>query len=113
MTAVIMVIAVVLVFEVCCLVDIARAKEVHRLDGATWALICLATLPLGGLLYLTFGRKWRGAAPLLPSGLRCGDPASLRCHADTAALGAPCGKYLGPELLIKHEIAGECPDSRP
>ena len=60
MTAVITVIAVVLVFEVCCLVDIARAKEVRRLDRETWALICLVTLPLGGLLYLALGRKWKG-----------------------------------------------------
>jgi hypothetical protein len=60
MTAVITVIAVVLVFEVCCLVDIARAKEVRRLDRATWALICLITLPLGGILYLTLGRKSTG-----------------------------------------------------
>ena len=43
MTAVITVIAVVLVFEVCCLVDIAHAKEVRRLDRETWALICLVT----------------------------------------------------------------------
>ena len=65
MTAVITVIAVILVFEVCCLVDIARAKVVRRLDRETWALICLVTLPLGGLLYLTLGRKWkgRGSAP--------------------------------------------------
>ena len=60
MTAVITVIAAVLVFEVCCLVDIARAREVRRLDRATWALICLVTLPLGGILYLTLGRKWSG-----------------------------------------------------
>ena len=60
MTAVITVIAVVLVFEVCCLVDIARAKEVRRLDRATWALICLVTLPLGGILYLTVARQWTG-----------------------------------------------------
>jgi hypothetical protein len=65
MTAVITVIAAVLVFEVCCLVDIARAREVRRLDRATWALICLVTLPLGGILYLALGRKWsgRGSAP--------------------------------------------------
>ena len=32
MTALIIVVAVVLTFEVCCLVDVARAKEVRRLD---------------------------------------------------------------------------------
>jgi hypothetical protein len=62
MTAVITfisVVAVVLVFEVCCQVDIARAKEVRRLDRETWAVICLVTLPLGCILYLALGRKWR------------------------------------------------------
>jgi hypothetical protein len=60
MTAVFTVIAVVVVFEVCCLADIARAKEVRRLDRETWALICLVTLPLGGILYLALGRTWKG-----------------------------------------------------
>lgn len=59
MTAFITVVAVVLSFEVCCLADIARAKEVRCLDRATWALICLVTLPLGGILYLSLGKKWR------------------------------------------------------
>jgi hypothetical protein len=68
MTAVITfisVVAVVLIFEVCCQVDIARAKEVRRLDRETWALICLVSLPLGCILYLALGRKWkgRGSAP--------------------------------------------------
>ena len=65
MTAVITVIAIVLSFEVCCLIDIARAKEVRRLDRETWALICLVSLPLGCILYLALGRKWpaRGSAP--------------------------------------------------
>jgi hypothetical protein len=57
MTAVITVIAIVLSFEVCCLIDIARAKEVRHLDRETWALVCLVTLPLGGILYLALGRK--------------------------------------------------------
>ncbi len=73
MTAVITVIsvvAVVLIFEVGCQVDIARAKEVRRLDGETWALICLVSLPLGCILYLALGRNWKGrgsaAAPRSP-----------------------------------------------
>jgi hypothetical protein len=57
MTALIIVVAVVVTFEVCCLVDVARAKEVRRLDRQTWALICLVTLPLGGVLYLSLGKK--------------------------------------------------------
>jgi hypothetical protein len=64
-TTFISVVAVVLIFEVCCQVDIARAKEVRRLDRETWALICLVSLPLGCILYLALGRKWRarGSAP--------------------------------------------------
>jgi hypothetical protein len=50
MTAVTTVIAVVLVFEVGCLV----------------------TLPLGGILYLALGRKWKGRGSALPSLPRCG-----------------------------------------
>jgi hypothetical protein len=59
-TALITVVAVVLSFEVYCLADIARAKEVRRLDRETWAIICLVTLPLGGILYLSLGKKWNG-----------------------------------------------------
>jgi Kef-type K+ transport system membrane component KefB len=73
MTAVITfvsVVAVVLIFEVCCQVDIARAKEVRRLDRETWALICLVTLPLGCILFLALGRNWKArgsaAAPRSP-----------------------------------------------
>jgi len=63
MTALITVVAVVLIFEVCCLIDIARVGEVRRLDRETWALICLVTLPLGGILYLALGRTWKHRGP--------------------------------------------------
>jgi hypothetical protein len=70
MTALIALLVVVLGFVVCCLVDIARAKEVRRLDRETWALICLVSLPLGGILYLALGKKWKvrdpGSAPRRP-----------------------------------------------
>ena len=63
------VVAVLLVIEVCCQVDIARAREVRRLDRETWALICLVTLPLGCILYLALGKKSKArgsAAPRSP-----------------------------------------------
>ena len=65
MIALIIGVAIVLTFEVCCLIDVTRAKEVRRLDRETWALICLVTLPLGGILYLSLGKKWkpRASAP--------------------------------------------------
>jgi len=62
MTALITAVAVVLIFEVYCLVDIARAKDVRRLDRETWALISLVTRPLGGILYLSLGKRWKSGA---------------------------------------------------
>jgi hypothetical protein len=63
MTALIVLLVVVLGFVVCCLVDMARAREFRRLDRETWALICLVSLPLGGILYLTLGKKWKVRDP--------------------------------------------------
>ena len=63
MTALIALVVLVLGFVVCCLGDIARAKEVRRLDRETWALICLVSLPLGGILYLALGKKWKVRDP--------------------------------------------------
>jgi hypothetical protein len=70
MAAMIALLAVGLGFVVCCLVDVARAKEFRRLDRETWALICLVSLPLGGILYLALGKKWQvrdpGSVPRRP-----------------------------------------------
>lgn len=63
MAALIALLAVGLGFVVCCLVDVARAKEFRRLDRETWALICLVSLPLGGILYLALGKKWQVRDP--------------------------------------------------
>jgi hypothetical protein len=45
MTTLIALLVVGLGFVVCCLADIARAREFRRLDRETWALICLVSLP--------------------------------------------------------------------
>ena len=70
MTALIALLVMVLGFVVCCLVDVARAREFRRLDRDMWALICLVSLPLGGILYLTLGKKWQvrdlGSVPRRP-----------------------------------------------
>ncbi len=58
MTAVIALVAVGLGFVLCCLVDVTRAREFRSLDRETWALICLVSLPLGGMAYLAVGKKW-------------------------------------------------------
>ena len=45
-------------FVVYCLVDIARG-EVQHLPKWAWALICLVSVPLGGIVYLLLGRRLR------------------------------------------------------
>jgi Phospholipase_D-nuclease N-terminal len=39
-----------------CLVDLARA-EVRHLPKWAWAVICLVSVPLGGIVYLLVGRQ--------------------------------------------------------
>lgn len=45
-------------FVVYCLVDIARS-EVRHLPKWAWMLICVASIPLGGVIYLLVGRRPR------------------------------------------------------
>ncbi len=42
-----------------CLVDIAR-HDVRHLPKWVWALICLLSVPLGGIVYLLVGRDHGG-----------------------------------------------------
>jgi hypothetical protein len=44
-------------FEVFCLVDVVRAEEVRYLPRWAWAVICLISIPLGGIAYLIVGRS--------------------------------------------------------
>jgi len=53
-------------FDAYCLRDIVRATDVRYLRKWVWALICLAQVPLGGILYLTIGRT--GPAQPVPPG---------------------------------------------
>ncbi len=43
-------------FEVFCLVDLARAEAVRYLPRWAWAIICLVSVPFGGIVYLLVGR---------------------------------------------------------
>ena len=43
-------------FVVYCVVDIAR-NPVQHLPKWAWALICLVSVPLGGIVYLLLGRR--------------------------------------------------------
>ncbi len=42
-------------FVVYCLLDLARS-EVEYLPKWAWAIICVISVPLGGIIYLTVGR---------------------------------------------------------
>ena len=44
-------------FAVYCLVDLFRAEEVRYLPRWLWAIICIGSIPLGGVVYLLVGRK--------------------------------------------------------
>ena len=45
-----------LAFVLYCLVDVFRAEAVRYLPRWVWALICVISIPLGGILYLILGR---------------------------------------------------------
>jgi hypothetical protein len=44
-------------FVVFCLVDLARADQVRYLPRWAWAIVCLISVPLGGIVYLILGRR--------------------------------------------------------
>ena len=45
-------------FVVYCLIDLARS-DVQHLPKWAWGIICVISVPLGGIVYLTMGRKAR------------------------------------------------------
>jgi uncharacterized membrane protein YczE len=45
-------------FLIYCLIDLARS-EVQYLPRWAWAIVCVISVPLGGIIYLTMGRKPR------------------------------------------------------
>ncbi len=53
-------------FAAFCVADLARAAEVRYLPKWVWALACLLSIPLGGILYLSVGRI-RRQRPVPPS----------------------------------------------
>lgn len=50
-------IAVAVAFVAYCLADIARAERVRHLPKWLWAIICVVSVPLGGVFYLVFGKE--------------------------------------------------------
>jgi uncharacterized membrane protein YczE len=49
---------IVLGFVIYCLVDLARSP-VKYLPKWAWALICLVSVPIGGIVYLAVGKEHR------------------------------------------------------
>ena len=43
-------------FDIFCLVDLARSTTTRYVPRWVWALLCLASSPMGGVLYLLLGR---------------------------------------------------------
>jgi hypothetical protein len=39
-----------------CLVDLSRAEQVRYLRREAWAIVCVVTMPFGGMLYLMYGK---------------------------------------------------------
>jgi hypothetical protein len=56
--AVLVAIAGVLRFEVFCLDDVLHAPYVRTLPREAWIALCVLLIPLGGLLYLLYGRPY-------------------------------------------------------
>lgn len=48
---------VIIGFTVICVVSVLRSEGTRNLNRALWCLICLISMPLGGVLYLLLGRK--------------------------------------------------------
>jgi hypothetical protein len=60
MVALIPVIVIGAGFVVFCLVDLVRARQVRYLPKWAWGLVCLVSVPLGGIVYLIVGRpRWQ------------------------------------------------------
>ena len=54
--AVLVAVGAALRFEMFCLDDILHAPYVRTLPRQTWVAICVLMIPLGGILYLYYGR---------------------------------------------------------
>lgn len=55
-TALLPIVLLALAFVVYCLVDLVRQPSTRGLPKAGWAVVILVSIPLGGIIYLLFGR---------------------------------------------------------
>ncbi len=56
------IIVVLLGFVGFCLLDLKRTERVRWLPKWGWAILCVMSIPLGGLLYLTLAKPSNGEA---------------------------------------------------
>jgi Phospholipase_D-nuclease N-terminal len=47
----------ILAFVIFCLADVIRSQNVRYLPRWAWAVICLVSMPWGGIAYLIFGKE--------------------------------------------------------
>jgi hypothetical protein len=59
--ALIPIVLVAVGFVIFCLVDVWRAEAVRYLPRWLWTIVCLFSVPLGGIVYLVFGRGAKSA----------------------------------------------------
>jgi len=50
------VVIIAIAFAIFCLVDLIRRPRVNYLPRWLWAIICVISIPLGGIIYLIIGR---------------------------------------------------------
>ena len=55
--AVVPIVVIAVAFVVFCLVDLVRADQVRYLPRWAWAIVCVVSVPLGGIVYLILGRR--------------------------------------------------------
>jgi hypothetical protein len=54
--------ALLIGWEIVCLRQVLLAERVRLLPRWAWAVACLISIPLGGVLYLLIGRAWTTGA---------------------------------------------------
>jgi hypothetical protein len=50
-------IIVLVAFQVYCLLDLYRVDQVRYFPKWLWVIICFLSVPIGGIVYLVFGRE--------------------------------------------------------
>ena len=57
-TAALLPVAIIAIgFVIYCLIDLFRAERVRHLPRWLWAIICVISVPIGGIAYLIFGKE--------------------------------------------------------